>query len=77
MNRRVFVMNKKKISVLLVAKGTYLELRIISLSVDCEHFHFTASNMNYPASILHKSIAGRYRPVSYADGPPTARYRFM
>ena len=30
-----------------------------------------------PASILHKSIAGRYRPVSYPDGPTTARYRFM
>ena len=29
------------------------------------------------ASILHKSIAGRYRPVSYPDGPITARYRFM
>ena len=31
----------------------------------------------FPASILHKSIAGRYRPVSYPDGPITARYRFM
>ena len=30
-----------------------------------------------PASILHKSIAGRYRPVSYHDGPIKARYRFM
>ena len=30
-----------------------------------------------PTSILHKSIAGRYRPVSYPDGPITARYRFM
>ena len=32
---------------------------------------------NFPASILHKSIAGHYRPVSYPDGPITARYRFM
>ena len=31
----------------------------------------------YPASILYKSIAGRYRPVSYSDGPITARYRFI
>ena len=31
----------------------------------------------FPASILHKSIAGRYRPVRVADGPITARYRFM
>ena len=31
----------------------------------------------YPASILYKSIADRYRPVSYPDGPITARYRFI
>ena len=30
-----------------------------------------------PVSILYKSIAGRYRPVSYPDGPITARYRFI
>ena len=30
-----------------------------------------------PAGILYKSIAGRYRPVSVADGPITARYRFI
>ena len=30
-----------------------------------------------PASILNKSIAGRYRPVSYTDGPITVRYRFI
>ena len=28
-------------------------------------------------SILHKSIAGRHRPVSYPDGPITARLRFI
>ena len=31
----------------------------------------------YPLSILHKSIAGRYRPVRVADGPITARCRFI
>ena len=31
----------------------------------------------FPASILYKSTAGRYRPVSYPDGPITARYRLM
>ena len=39
----------------------------------------TSSNSKiaeYPASILYKSIAGRYRPVSYPDGPITAHYRF-
>ena len=30
-----------------------------------------------PASILYKSTAGHYRPVSYPDGPITARYRFI
>ena len=30
-----------------------------------------------PDSILYKSIAGRYRSVSYPDGPITARYRFI
>ena len=29
------------------------------------------------ASILYKSTAGRYRPVSYPDGPITARCRFI
>ena len=28
-----------------------------------------------PVNILHKSIAGRYRPVRVADGPITARCR--
>ena len=32
---------------------------------------------SFPASILHTSTAGRYRPVSYPDGPITARYRFL
>ena len=31
----------------------------------------------HPVSILYKSIAGRYRPVRVADGPITARYRFI
>ena len=35
------------------------------------------SERSNPASILHKSIVGRYRPVRLADGPIMARYRFM
>ena len=27
--------------------------------------------------MLYQSIADRYRPVSYLDGPITARYRFI
>ena len=30
-----------------------------------------------PARILYKSTAGRYRPVSYHDGPKMARCRFI
>ena len=30
-----------------------------------------------PVSILYKSIVGRYWPVRVADGPITARYRFI
>ena len=30
---------------------------------------------SYARSILYKSIAGRYRPVSYSDGTITARYK--
>ena len=30
-----------------------------------------------PLSILYKSIAGCYRPVRVADGPITARWRFV
>ena len=33
--------------------------------------------ITFPATILHKSIADRYRPVSYPDGPITTRYKFM
>ena len=34
-------------------------------------------NVKFPVSILYKSIAGHYRPVRVADGPITARYRFI
>ena len=33
--------------------------------------------LSIPVSILYKSIADRYRPVRVADGPITARYRFL
>ena len=32
---------------------------------------------SYPDSIPYKSIAGHYRPVSFPDGPITARCRFI
>ena len=33
--------------------------------------------LSFPESILYKSTAGRYRPVRVADGPITARCRFI
>ena len=45
----------------------------------CNKRH-TKKNYNrgtIPASIVYKSIAGRYRPVRVADGQITARYRFI
>ena len=36
--------------------------------------HWTTED---PTSIFYKSIAGRYRPVSYPNGPITARFRFI
>ena len=33
--------------------------------------------LDIPANILYKSTAGCYRPVSYPDGPITARCRFI
>ena len=56
------------------------------LHVDCKdsdqtgHFVGFAIRWLYwyfPVSILYKSIAGRYRPVSYPDGPITVRYWFI
>ena len=50
----------------------------IILAVPCENVSYMDSKgTNIPASIFYKSIAGRYRPVSYPDGPITARYRFI
>ena len=38
---------------------------------------FQSQNSVIPVRILYKSTAGRYRPVRVADGPITARYRFI
>ena len=61
-------------------EGTLTQTRT---NVDLSSFRVVFSGTSrfakymYPVSILHKSIAGRYRPVSYPDGPITAHYRFM
>ena len=38
---------------------------------------FSSLQKTDPVSNLYKSIAGRYRPVRVADGPITARCRFI
>ena len=48
-----------------------LNMRII------QFMYIHLSPFTCPASILYKSIAGRYRPVRVADGPTTARYWFI
>ena len=41
------------------------------------HSYLYAVAYPTPVSLLHKSIAGRYRPVRAAGGPITARCRFI
>ena len=63
-----------------------LHVWFIPILVDSYAFIFKCTTVcrvsNYvesqtiPASILRKSTSGRHRPVSYPDGPMTARYRF-
>ena len=43
----------------------------------CLYVDYHSCVVLFQASILYKSIAGRYRPVSYPDGPITAHYRFI
>ena len=44
------------------------------LKADCS---FASLIRAVPASIIYKYTADRYRPVSYPDGPITARYRYL
>ena len=50
------------------------EGNLVRTNTTCET---TDVQTKYPVIILHKSIADRYRPVRVADGPITARYRFI
>ena len=53
--------------------GSVIKENIIYTVVKFESMYYGRS----PVSILYKSIAGRYQPVSVADGPITARHRFI
>ena len=54
-----------------------MSLRLSAVSQEPMLFARISGRQSSPVSVLHKSIAGRYRPVRVADGPITARYRFM
>ena len=62
-----------------ICKGIYPVLCFLynMLNNTCAYLKKKIDLYVHPASILYKSIAGRYRPVSYPDGPITARYRFI
>ena len=49
----------------------------IKIKYEAPHGDTLCMLITHPASILYKSISGRYRPVRVADGPITARYRFI
>ena len=54
------------------------EMITIYLNVHLIYIIHKSAEIRYvPASILHKSRAGRYRPDRVADGPITARCRFI
>ena len=55
---------------------TLYESRLCYTGLLCRIDNRIGDTPAFPANILYKSIAGRYRPVSVADGPITARYRF-
>ena len=55
---------------------SYFSTKTYIVGTQYKHFTEVVLLSTYPASILRKSTSGRHRPVSYPDGPMTARYRF-
>ena len=69
----------RKISVFFNALFQAIFIRLLSINLNDPNRQLSislATTCLYPASILRKSTSGRLRPVSYPDGPMTARYRF-
>ena len=58
-----------------MSEGTFSDVAT-PITNQTQHCLISVKCIN-PVSILYKSIAGRSRPVSYPDGPRTARYRFI
>ena len=77
----IMVTSKKNTIRLMVIYLTYCGLFETTLMSIKEFVNIALScksvRQSRPARILYKSIAGRYRPVSYTDVPITARYRFI
>ena len=71
--------NKKKKNAFLLKIVPYMKLHVWEFAVFVQNETTTAGMKlpPYPVSILYKSIAGRYRSVRVADGPITARYKFI
>ena len=67
--------NKKNISTFLLKKNNKKTKK--KKKKEKNNIIWCYGNTAFPDSILYKSIAGRYRPVSYPDGPITARYKFV
>ena len=63
-----------------VPLGVWEGLRFVIVALPRLFSYFSYVTFALPlfsVSILHKSIAGRYQPVRVADGPITARCRFI
>ena len=60
-----------------VSKFKFRVVMVFTTSLFVTLTHLCYMYTVYPANILYKSTAGRYRPVRVADGPITARCRFI
>ena len=67
-------MGKKE---MVLCDGSLWDFSVSYVVLFCCPFVVFFGSGTVPVSILYKSIAGRYRPVRVADGPITARYRFI
>ena len=67
----------KRLCSIIVAISGYPNICITHQAMELYQAVFRKLSLTIPVSILHKSIAGRSRPIRVADGPITARCRFM
>ena len=78
LNRRVFIMSSPLAFSADRSKASpLLQLFMRSRNLRNQIWVYTCLHTCIPITIHYKYIAGRYRPVRLADGPITARYRFI